>query len=140
MTAFRLRARRALEHEEQAALMQWAAIEARRDPRLVLLHASQNGLRTTPAMARQAKRCGLKAGVPDLFLPVAALGYHGLFVELKRVGGTPCDVRPEQSWWLEQLNAQGYLATVAYGWQDATAMIRRYLAGRSPVWIAPAGP
>ena len=29
------------------------------------------------------KRQGVKAGVPDLHLPVARGGYHGLYIELK---------------------------------------------------------
>jgi hypothetical protein len=126
---FRLTARRPLEHEEQSALFAWAKVEARRDPRLELLHASQNGLRTTSALARRAKACGMKAGVPDLCLPVPmpAKGFFGLFIELKRTGGTPCDVRPEQSWWLAALNQQGYRAVVAYGWEEAVAMIKAYL-------------
>jgi hypothetical protein len=126
---FRLTDRRALEHEEQAAIFAWAKIEARRDARLELLHASQNGLRTTPAMARRAKACGMKAGVPDLCLPVPmpSKGYHGLYLELKRTGGTPCDVRPEQSWWLTQLGLQGYCVTVAYGWEEAVGFIKHYL-------------
>jgi hypothetical protein len=125
---FKLKAPRALEYQEQAALFQWASVEARRDPRLLLLNASQNGLRASSIhTAKRAKDCGMKKGFPDLFLPVASGGRYGLFVELKRVGGTPCEVSPEQSWWLEQLSEQGYRAVVAYGWQDAAEQIEKYL-------------
>lgn len=125
---FRLTPRRALEHEEQAAIFAWARIEARRDPRLELLHAIPNGMAVSSiAEASRAKRTGRKAGVPDMCLPVPAKGFHGLYIELKRTGGTPCDVRPEQSRWLEQLNGHGYRAVVAYGWEEAVAMIKAYL-------------
>jgi hypothetical protein len=125
---FRLTARRALEHEEQTALFAWARIEARRDARLELLHAIPNGMAVSSiAEASRAKRTGRKAGVPDLCLPIPSGRYHGLYIELKRTGGTPCDVRPEQSHWLEQLNGQGYRAVVAYGWEEAVETIREYL-------------
>jgi HAMP domain-containing protein len=125
---FRLTARRALEHEEQTALFAWAKVEARRDPRLELLHAIPNGMAASSiAEASRAKRTGMKAGVPDICLPVPAHGFHGLYIELKRTGGTPLDVKPEQSLWLERLNLQHYRAVVAYGWQDAMNYIQQYL-------------
>jgi hypothetical protein len=125
---FRLTARRPLEHEEQSALFAWARIEARRDARLELLHAIPNGMAVSSiAEARRAKRTGRKAGVPDMCLPVPAKGFHGLYIELKRTGGTACDVKPEQSRWLEALNGHGYRAVVAYGWEEAVAMIKAYL-------------
>jgi hypothetical protein len=127
---FRLTARRPLEHEEQTALFQWVKIEARRDPRLELLHAIPNGMAVSSiAEASRAKRAGRKAGVPDLCLPVPSNGYHGLYIELKRTGGTPCDVRPEQSRWLAALNGHGYRAVVAYGWEEAVGEIQNYLKG-----------
>ncbi len=125
--AFRLSTPRALERDEQAALFKFAQVAARNDPRWELLNANLNGLYTTPQQARLAKMCGMKAGIPDLDLPVACQGYHGLRIELKRRGGTPCDVRPSQSRWLERLNEQGYYATVAYGWEHAVTLIRAYL-------------
>jgi hypothetical protein len=125
---FRLTARRAFEHEEQSALFAWAKVEARRDPRLELLHAIPNGMALSSiAEARRAKRTGRKAGVPDMCLPIPSGRYHGLYIELKRTGGTPCDVKPEQSRWLDALNEQGYRAVVAYGWEDAVGFIKQYL-------------
>lgn len=128
--SFRLTAPCAYEYHEQTALFRWAAIEERRDPRLELLNSSQNGMRASSiAAAALAKKAGMKKGVPDITLPVAVAPYHGLFIELKRVGATACHVSPEQSWWLEQLTRQGYRAVVAYGWQDAAEIITAYLRG-----------
>jgi hypothetical protein len=128
--SFKLAAYRALEHEEQTALFAWAKVEEQRDPRLSLLFAIPNGTAAVSlAEASRAKRTGRKKGVPDMFLPIACDGYHGLFIELKRSGGAPCDVRPEQSIWLKKLNAHGYRAVVAYGWQDAVEIIQTYLGG-----------
>lgn len=117
----------ALERQEQAALFRLAENRARRDPRWSLLNASLNGLPTTIPQAVLAKKCGMKKGYPDLFLPVAARGYHGLFIELKRKDGTPSDVTLEQRAWLDRLSVQGYRASVAFGWEDAANQITAYL-------------
>lgn len=129
---FKLTAPRALERQEQAALFQWAAVEANRDPRLKLLNASQNGMRTTPQQAKRAKDCGMKKGYPDVFLPVAAGGWHGLFIELKRKGGVPSDVSKEQREWIWNLVEQDYQAVVAFGWEDAVTLIQEYLGHKKP--------
>lgn len=117
------------ECDEQTALFIWAALAARTDPRLHLLNASQNGLHTSPQQARRAKACGMKAGVPDLDLPVSCQGYHGLRIELKRRRGVPSDVSAAQQWWLQQLREQGYRAEVCYGWESARQVITEYLRG-----------
>lgn len=48
---------------------------------------------------------GLKAGVPDLVLPVARFPYHGLFLEMKAPGKYPSS---EQKWWRDALQARAY--------------------------------
>lgn len=117
-----------LEHQEQAALFQYAAIAARQDSRWGLLFAVPNGMTgQSMAMAVKAKKAGMKRGVPDVCLPVPSGEYHGAFIELKRVDGTACHVSPEQSAWIERLNGQGYYATVAYGWREAVVLIEAYL-------------
>ena len=70
---------------------------------------------------------GVKAGVPDLCLPVARGQYHGLYMELKRQrGGRTSD---HQSEWLDALSAQGYKAALCYGWEQAAGTIIEYLTG-----------
>lgn len=73
------------------------------------------------------EREGVKAGVPDLCLPVARGQYHGLYIELKRQrGGRTSD---HQSEWLDALSAQGYKAALCYGWEQAAKTIIEYLTG-----------
>ena len=70
---------------------------------------------------------GVKAGVPDLCLPVARGQYHGLYIELKRQrGGRTSD---HQSEWLDAISAQGYKAALCYGWEQAAGTIIEYLTG-----------
>ena len=71
---------------------------------------------------------GLKKGVPDICLPVARGGHHGLYIELKRERGGK--VSPEQIAWIEALKNEGYVAAVCRGCDEAISLITGYLAGR----------
>ena len=113
------------EMEEQTALLSWARLAQGKWPELALLyHVPNEGKRSRTAGARM-KAEGLKKGVPDLCLPVARGGCHGLYIELKRVRGGR--VSDDQQRWLDALNEQGYFATVCRGWQQAAAEIQNYL-------------
>lgn len=114
------------EEAEQAAIFEWAEYEKRKYPELELLYHVPNGGKRDAKTAAILKRCGVKAGVPDLVLPVARCGYHGLYIELK-VGKNRTSKNQDR--WLENLNAQGYKAVVCYGFNETTNMILRYLEG-----------
>ena len=126
--AFRLVAPHVLERTEQEALFQWATVMERKEPRLRLLNASLNGMRASSIhQAVAAKKSGMKKGYPDIFLPVAARGWNGLFIEMKRRDGVASDVSPEQRQWLADLTEQGYQAVIAFGWEQAARLIEGYL-------------
>lgn len=110
------------EHDEQCALFAWAAWK----PELHLMHAIPNGGKRDIRTAAKLKAEGVKPGVPDIFLPVAKGGFHGLYIELKRrKGGT---LSKAQEAWIRALMAQGYLCAVCHGWEAARAEIERYMA------------
>ena len=113
------------EHDEQASLIQEANLRAGADPRWGLLLAIPNGGLRSKATASKLKAEGVRAGVPDLFLPVASRGMHGLWVELKRAKGGR--VSPEQEGWARSLIEQGYAVAVCYGADEAIQQIRGYL-------------
>lgn len=114
------------EHQEQCLVVSWCNGRAHLDPRLNLLYACPNGLwAKNRGSAIKAKAEGLKKGVPDLFLPVASGGFHGLYIELKKIGGKPPSV--EQKQWLQDLAAQGYCCEVCKGHKAAIAAIENYL-------------
>lgn len=113
------------EGEEQARLFSWAQMHSVEYPELALLFHIPNGGKRGKAEAARFKAEGVKAGVPDLFLPVARGGYHGLFIELKRLdGGT---VSQAQRAWVKRLTDENYCAFVARGWEEAARTIRTYL-------------
>lgn len=68
---------------------------------------------------------GAKSGVPDLCLPVARGGNHGLYIELKRQRGGR--IGEEQVRWINGLLKQGYAAAICKGWQEAADVIIDYL-------------
>ena len=88
-----------------------------------MYHIPNEGKRSQSAGAR-LKREGLKPGVPDLCLPVARGTYHGMYIELKRIGET---ARKEQEQWITGLREQGYAAFVCQGWDSARRLIEDYL-------------
>lgn len=133
---------RPVEDAEQAALFCWVAYESKKQPALKLLHAIPNGGKRSAITAALLKRQGVRAGVPDLDLPVPrahpanALGnqfatYHGLRIELKRPrkkGEKKPETSPEQRTWLTDLQANGHCCCLCYGWQEAKESIVAYLA------------
>ena len=108
----------------QEMLFQWVAYQTGRYPELALLYHIPNGGKRDARTAVALKRQGVKAGVPDLHLPVARSGYYGLYIELKVGNNRATSLQKE---WIRQLNEQGYLAVVCYGWQAAAEQIIDYL-------------
>lgn len=111
------------EHWEQVQLFQWASNFRELD----LMHAIPNGGKRDIRIAMKLKEEGVKAGVPDIFLPVPRGGKHGLYIELKR--RKYGRVSPEQLRWIEALMHEEYVCAVCYGWEMARDVIEEYLRG-----------
>ena len=105
--------------------MAWAKLYEPDYPALKLLFHIPNGGKRNPREAARFKKAGVKAGVPDLFLPVASKGYNGLFIELKRTMGA--SVSAAQTRWARDLQNQGYAVYICKGWIEASETILRYL-------------
>lgn len=113
------------ESEEQCLLFEWAELSLAKSPELALLFHDPNVISKSKFQAVKFKREGLIAGVPDLCLPVARQGYHGLYMEMKRTAGS-C-LSDAQKWWLENLQKQGNKAVVCKGFEEAARVIEDYL-------------
>jgi len=114
------------EHRSQVALVTWAAYASGADPRLKMLHAIPNGGQRSKAVAGKLRAEGVKAGCPDLHLPIPVAPYAGLWIEMKAGKNT---TTPEQDYWLETLAEYGHACVVCYGWEPARDAILRYLRG-----------
>lgn len=114
------------EAQEQTTLFEWSAWNIGKYPELWFLHHVPNGGSRNKLEAMSLKRQGVKAGVSDIFMPVARRGYHGLYVELKAIGGRVSDNQAE---WINRVRAQGYAAFVCYGAVEAVGKLEWYLGG-----------
>ena len=121
--------KRPIQHEanEQAALFSWAEFIKGKHPEISLLYHIPNGGSRNRFEAANLKRQGVKAGVPDLCLPVARGGYHGLYIEMK-FGSNKTSGNQDN--WLKALRVQDYCAVVCYGWQEAAETVIKYLEMR----------
>lgn len=115
---------KSLEANEQRTLFDWVRWNEGKNPDLWFLHAIPNGGSRNKIEAANLKKQGVKAGVSDLFLPVAKGVYHGLYIELKIKGGRTSDLQME---WIKRVQMQNYMALVAYGFDEAKAVIEWYL-------------
>ena len=70
--------RKRSEAAEQEAVIAWCGWMEKQHPELKLLFHIPNGGSRNKAEAANLKAQGVKPGVPDLCLPVARCGYHGL--------------------------------------------------------------
>ena len=112
------------EAQEQATVIEWALYNQNRYPELKLLHHIPNGGRRDARTGAMMKRQGVKAGVPDLHLPVSRGKYHSLYIEMKTDKGRPTDTQKE---WLDALNAEGNMAVICHSADEAIAVIKLYL-------------
>lgn len=112
------------EADQQRKLFQWTTFTRTEYPEVDLMFHIPNGGSRNKLEAANLKRQGVKAGVPDLFLPVSRGGYHGLFIELKYGKNKPTEKQAE---WLKSLNEQGYAVAVCYGCEEASEKILKYL-------------
>lgn len=122
------------ESAHQRALFLWASHAAGTRPELRMLFAIPNAGKRSKASGGRGKSEGMKAGVPDMCLPVKRGGYGGLFIELKRpsaLGKPRGKPTPEQLQWLGDLQAYGQFAMICYGWDEARQAIEAYLDCRA---------
>lgn len=99
-------------HIQQAAIFEINV----RAPGLVIFSTLGGGYRN-PREAAKLKREGARPGIPDLVIPYARKGYHGLYIEVKRPGGV---LSKQQKSFMRFLNDNGYLAIML---ADATEIV-----------------
>lgn len=122
------------EHDEQVVLMMWAQRHLARWHELELLYAVPNGAKLPYGYDRRGSRYsneatrmlaeGLKPGIPDLCLPVARNGKHGLYLEMKFGRNKP---QENQVRMMDLLDQQGYQTAVAWSSIEAEKIIAEYL-------------
>ena len=114
-----------LEKDEQMLLFEWAEYATITHPELALMYAIPNGEYRPMKTAHNLHLQGVKAGVPDICLPVPRGNYGALYVELKRKRGGR--VSEEQRAWIAALNRVRNKAVVCRGFDEAKQAIEQYL-------------
>lgn len=116
------------EHDLQAAVIAECEKRAVANPLWGMIFAIPNGGQRTKAAGGKLKAEGVKAGVPDLFLPVARHNAHGMFIEMKFGSGKPSQAQID---WKRSLIAQGYLCHVIWDSVEETIeLIQWYLESK----------
>lgn len=106
------------ESQEQIAVIDYCDFK-----HIPIFHIPNGGSRNK-IEAANLKRQGVRAGVPDLMLPVAKQGYHGLFIEMKVGYNKPTE---NQEKWIELLSKNGYLVKTCWGADEAINLITNYM-------------
>jgi len=79
---------------------------------------------------------GVRAGVADIFLPVPAGQYHGLFIEMKKPEHKPKPgkeaeskggLSEDQIRFKNYVKRNGYGFVACYSWQEAVAVVTDYI-------------
>lgn len=113
------------EAQEQEAIFIWAELQKQKHPELDLLYAIPNGGSRHKLEAYNLKKQGVRAGVPDICLPVGRGNYISLYIEMKVKPNKPSD---NQKLWIEKLRKYGNKVEVCYSWEEAKNEIIKYLS------------
>ena len=116
------------EDDEQMMVIRWAAHMMGRWPDLKWLYHIPNGGKRGKVEAARFKAMGVKAGVPDLFLPVPCGQYHGLYIEMKRQKGGK--LSRDQREWIDGLRRNGYRVWRCNGAKEAIDVLEAYMRER----------
>lgn len=111
------------EDTEQIGVISWALWNEAAHPELKLLHHCPNGGSRNKAEAVKLKQMGVKAGVPDLCLPVPKGIYNGLYIEMKYNRGR---LEDSQKIMLKELAKVGHYCVVCYGADEAIKILKEY--------------
>lgn len=104
------------ENEIQAAYFKWVDLRKRTYPELELVFHIPNGSHKSPAMRGLFKQIGLRAGVPDVLLPVDGEVGISLWIEFKSKNGR---LSEEQKEWHRRLERNGHKVVVCRDWTEA---------------------
>lgn len=112
------------EDTEQITVVTWARWQEETYPELKMLFHVPNGGSRNKIEAAKFKQMGVRAGVPDLVLPVPKGIYTGLFIEMKCEKGRLQDSQKE---YLRRAMVYGHCCYVCYSADDAMAVLKEYL-------------
>lgn len=121
------------EHSQQAAFFCWIQ-QQQFDDRLRYAFAIPNGGERNVKVASRLKAEGVKAGVPDVFIPIPATIYAGMWLEFKRPGTEnqrPGRLSTDQEKWRDFLISQHYFHKTVFNHLQAAESVLIYLGHKA---------
>lgn len=117
--------KKTIEDQNQVKVIVWARKNAEKYDELKFLTASLNGVFMSVGQRMKANRSGLNKGTPDLSLPCARRGYHGLYIEMKTDDGI---LSSDQKIWRDFLKREKYFWYVCRNSDAAIRLLIWYLS------------
>lgn len=107
------------EHQIQVACINWFRLQYPK----YMIYAIPNGGERNKVVAARLTAEGVLKGVPDLHIPAAKQGFHGLYIEMKAGTNKP---KPHQITVMEKLSNEGYKCAVCWTFDQFKAVVDNY--------------
>ena len=108
------------EHDMQVACVNWFRLKYPK----YLIYAIPNGSQRNIIVATKLKAEGVTSGIPDLHIPIAKNGYHGLYIEMKTGKNKPTE---NQLTIMDKLRNEGHKCVVCYSLDEFMKEVKTYL-------------
>jgi hypothetical protein len=119
--------RRGPEESEMIAFFDYCRLKANDHPAYNLAFHIPNESKSSIQRRISLKRAGLKKGIPDICIPIAACGYHSLWIEMKVKPNRPST---EQKELIKELNANGHYASICWSAYEAIKLLEDYIGDK----------
>ena len=113
------------EHDIQKVCVEWFRLKYPK----YLIYAIPNGGERNKIVAVKLNAEGVLAGIPDLHIPVAKQGFHGLYIEMKAGKNKASD---NQITVMEKLSNEGYRCEVCWSLDEFMAVVDNYFNDYAP--------
>lgn len=106
------------------AFFDWVRWQEKKNPLLKTIFHVENERKCTPAQGARRKRKGVRAGIPDIIVPIPRGKYCGLVIELKTKNGKISKEQKEMLTLYEQL---GHCIAILYSAEEAITFLKWYI-------------
>lgn len=113
------------EHDIQKVCVEWFRMQYPK----YLIYAIPNGGERNKIVAAKLKAEGVLAGVPDLHIPVAKQGFHGLYIEMKAGRNKPSD---SQITIMDKFRNEGFRCEVCWSLDEFMKVVDNYFNSYTP--------
>lgn len=116
------------EHKIQRALFKKWELQARSDERYAAIFAVPNSSRRGAREGARLKAEGMRAGIPDIIVPIPIPKWGILFIEQKRgadprTGKAKGRLSAVQKEWISLLQALGNTVAVSYSFEETEKLV-----------------